>query len=103
MSVLIPKGSVIVSFIYKKSNNLEGYYEMDKLTIKEVEKNPGYIAHELYTNNDKNIFISYWKNLSSIEKWKNNKLHIEAKKMGKIWYETHKVQISKLKNDYYFD
>ena len=38
MSTKISKGSIIASFIYEKSTNLEGYEEMDLLTIYEVKK-----------------------------------------------------------------
>jgi len=38
MPIVIPKGSIIASFIYEKSTNLEGYKEMDDMTIKEVSK-----------------------------------------------------------------
>ena len=41
--------------------------------------------------------------LKDMKKWKNNNLHIKAKKMGPVWYKTYKVQISELKNDYDLD
>lgn len=100
MSKIIPRGSIIASFIYQKSNTLEGYEEMDTLTINEVKNNEGYLGHELIKTNERNIFISYWKDLESIELWKNNKLHIKAKAMGHVWYDSYKIQISKLINNY---
>ena len=100
MKPIITKGSIIVSFKYKKSSNLKGYEEMNLLTIEEVNKNEGHLGNELFSNDEKYIFISYWKDLDSIEKWKNNKLHISAKKMAVTWYKTYKMQISKLENDY---
>ena len=100
MSTKISKGSIIASFIYEKSTNLNGYEEMDLLTINEVKKNDGYLGHELFNSNEKNIFISYWKNMKSIERWKNNSLHIKAKSMGTVWYKSYKIQISHLQNDY---
>lgn len=100
MRTTIPKGSIIASFIYEKSSNLKGYEEMNLLTIEEVNKNEGHLGNELFSNDEKYIFISYWKDLESIEKWKNNKLHISAKKMAGTWYTKYKMQISKLQNDY---
>ena len=100
MSTLIPKGSIIASFIYEKSTNLKGYEKMNQLTINEVSKNEGSLGNELFSNNEKYIFISYWKDLDSIQKWKNNELHISAKKMGKTWYKLYKLQISELQNNY---
>ena len=52
---------------------------------------------------EKYIFISYWKDFDSIQKWKNNELHIEAKKMGNTWYKSYKLQISELQNNYNLD
>ena len=69
MKTIIPKGSIIASFIYKKSSNLKGYEEMNLLTIEEVNKNEGHLGNELFSNDEKYIFISYWKDLDSIEKW----------------------------------
>ena len=103
MSTIIPIGSIIASFVYEKSNNLKGYKEMDDMTIKEVIKNEGYLGHEVFSKNEKYIFISYWKDIKSIQKWKNNKLHIEAKKMGNTWYKSYKIQISELQNNYNLD
>ncbi len=101
MAKLIPKGSTIVSFIYKFSNDLDGYEVMDKLTIKEVKKNKGYLGHEVFKDLDRNIFLSYWKDGNSIKDWKNNNIHKLAKKEGTKWYEYFNLQISELKNDYY--
>ena len=103
MSTIIPKGSIIASFVYEKSNNVKGYKEMDDMTIKEVIKNEGYLGHEVFSKNEKYILISYWKDIKSIQKWKNNKLHIEAKKMGNTWYKSYKIQISELQNNYNLD
>ena len=36
--ILIPSGSTLATFVYEKSSNLDGYEEMDKLTINEVKK-----------------------------------------------------------------
>jgi len=103
MSIIIPRGSIIASFIYEKSSNLEGYEEMDRLTLKEVSNNNGYLGHEVFTRDKKNIFISYWKDFESLEIWKKNSLHIKAKKMGETWYKSYKIQISKLHNNYILD
>ena len=103
MSIIIPKGSIIASFIYEKSNNLKGYEKMNELTISEVNRNEGHLGNELFSNDEKYIFISYWKDFDSIQKWKNNELHIEAKKMGNKWYKSYKLQISELQNNYNLD
>jgi heme-degrading monooxygenase HmoA len=93
-----------VIFSYILSDNLEGYSEMDLLTIDEVTKIDGYLGYEKFGNGKQNTFISYWKNLDSIEEWKKNLLHIEAKKNGPKWYQNFRVQIVQvLKDSNYFE
>ncbi|MDG2342096.1 MAG: antibiotic biosynthesis monooxygenase [Cytophagales bacterium] len=100
MSSIIPNGSIIASFVYEKSSNLDGYEEMDKKTIEEVQKIDGYLGHEVFGDGKKNIFLSYWKDEDSINIWKNNALHKVAKSKGKKWYKNYKVLFSVLQNDY---
>lgn len=47
------------------------------------------------------ITVSYWKDLDSIKKWKENSEHLAAQKAGKnIWYKNYKVRICKVERDY---
>ncbi|MGV6852753.1 MAG: antibiotic biosynthesis monooxygenase family protein [bacterium] len=40
------------------------------------------------------IALSYWPDLESIQQWRLNPLHVQAKKLGKEkWYSDHKVEI----------
>ena len=98
--MVIPKGAIIASFVYEKSSNLDGYEEMDKLTLEHVKKNDGYLGHEVYGDGKKNIFLSYWRDEKSIKDWKNNSIHKEAKSKGRKWYKTYKMLFSVLQNDY---
>ena len=98
--MVIPKGAIIASFVYEKSSNLDGYEEMDKLTLEHVKKNDGYLGYEVYGDGKKNIFLSYWRDKKSIEDWKNNSIHKEAKNKGKKWYKSYKMLFSVLQNDY---
>ena len=58
--ILIPSGSTLATFVYEKSSNLDGYEEMDKLTINEVKKIDGFLGSELFGDGKKNIFISVY-------------------------------------------
>ena len=73
MSTIIPKGSIIASFVYEKSNNLKGYKEMDDMTIKEVIKNEGYLGHEVFSKNEKYIFIGF---IISLREFKQESFYI---------------------------
>ena len=66
MNSIIPKGSIIASFVYEKSSNLDGYEDMDKKTLEEVKKIDGYLGHEVFGDGHRNIFLSYWRDEDSI-------------------------------------
>ena len=70
---------------------------------KQVEKQPGFLGFES-ARNEIGITISYWKDLESIRKWKENTVHSVAQEKGKkSWYENYKVRIAKVERDYGFD
>tara|TARA_B100001250_G_C19293785_1_gene568714 strand:+ start:56 stop:367 length:312 start_codon:yes stop_codon:yes gene_type:complete len=100
MNSIIPKGSIIATFVYEKSSNLDGYEDMDKKTLEEVKKIDGYLGHEVFGDGHRNIFLSYWRDEDSINVWKNNALHKVAKSEGKNWYKMYKMLFSILQNDY---
>lgn len=80
----------------------EGYLEMDNVIYAEVEKAEGYLGHEGTRQEDGfGIHVSYWKDLESIKKWKENTLHQNAKKIGKEkWYKSFKTRICKVEREY---
>lgn len=82
----IPEQFYAVIFTNIKAENKIGYAEADKATMDEVMKMDGFIGyHSSYSNNE-GIFISYWKDMESIENWKNNQLHRSAKHKASEWY-----------------
>jgi heme-degrading monooxygenase HmoA len=86
-----------VLFISTRSKNLEGYADMDEKTIEKVKELDGFLGYESIKNGDDGIFISYWANMESIEKWKNDSLHMEAKSLGYAkWYDRLVTQICKV-------
>jgi heme-degrading monooxygenase HmoA len=45
----------------------------------------------------KGITVSYWRDLESIKKWKENARHREAQAKGrKLWYSSFNIHISKV-------
>jgi len=85
-----------VIFISERSENLEGYHEMDILTIQLAEEIPGYLGYESVKDGNKGIFISYWESMDSINQWKNNLIHQQAKSKAKQWYKSYISQICKV-------
>ncbi len=87
-----------VIFSYQRSNDLEGYLEMDDATLEEVKAIDGYLGHEVTGDGSEHaIFISYWKDRESIDHWRKNGLHKKAKAKGKTqWYKWYHSIICKV-------
>lgn len=53
--------------------------------------------------NELGITVSYWKDLESIKKWKENTEHAEMQSKGRSdWYKNYKTRIAKVERDYEF-
>ena len=63
----------------------------------------GYLGIESARSNI-GITVSYWKDLASITKWKNNIEHTEARIIGRNkWYQQYQLRICKVERDYGFE
>lgn len=92
-----------VIFSSQKSEDLEGFEEMDKLMLELALEQPGLLGYESSGNDQENIFISYWDSMESINTWRNNSEHIIAKKLGKKnWYKRYLSQICKVESSFEF-
>ena len=61
-----------------------------------VKHQPGFLGMDT-ARNKIGITISYWDSLASIELWKNNKIHQEAKNLGRTkWYDSFSIKICKV-------
>lgn len=93
-----PYYAVIFSSIRTKINN--GYEETATRMVELAKKQDGFIGIES-ARNDLGITISYWKDLDSIQKWKQNSEHLMAQNRGRTeWYKYYKTRISKVEIDY---
>lgn len=88
-----------VIFISERTDNLQGYSEMDELTIELAQQINGYLGYESIKNANKGIFISYWESMEAINTWRNNHVHQLAKEKGiKEWYNFYLSQICKVEH-----
>lgn len=74
------------------NENQDGSYGKMADYMDELVKNQeGFIGLESYRNdNGIGRTISYWESMAAIEKWRNNKQHIQAKNLGKQeWYKSY--------------
>ncbi|HXH17607.1 MAG TPA: antibiotic biosynthesis monooxygenase, partial [Chitinophagales bacterium] len=71
-----------VIFSSLKTDNNDGYDEWNNRLFELVKNMDGYLGHESYRREDKQgVTISYWRDLESLRKWKNETLHKKAQEM----------------------
>lgn len=96
-----PYYAVIFTSIRTEANN--GYSDMADLMMELVGNQEGFLGVES-AQNELGITVSYWKDIDSIKKWKQNSEHLIAQGKGrKEWYKHYKTRISKVERDYEFD
>ena len=79
-------------------------YEKTAERMEELAKlQEGYLGIESARSNI-GITVSYWKDLASITKWKNNIEQTEARIIGRNkWYQQYQLRICKVERDYGFE
>lgn len=96
----LPYYAVIFTSIRTEDDN--GYEKMAEKMLNLVSEQDGFLGVES-AREDIGITVSYWRDLESIKKWKENISHIEAQKKGKeIWYKNYKIRIAKVEKEYSF-
>ncbi len=81
----------------------EGYAEMSEKMLELARQQEGFLGVES-ARNEIGITVSYWRDLESIRKWRENMEHSVARDKGrKEWYQSFKVRISKVERDYGFE
>lgn len=78
----------------------QGYSKMSEAMINTVQRQSGFLGFES-ARTDIGITVSYWRDLNSIEKWKNHQEHQLAREKGRsTWYSAFKIRICKVERDY---
>jgi len=91
-----------VIFISRKGEELKGYEEMDTRMMELAQQQPGYLGYSSVSKPDGGIFISYWQDKESIQKWREDSRHGEAKSKAKDWYAYYHSMISKVESSHIF-
>lgn len=89
-----------VIFSSEKSNELDGYTEMDELTMKLAQEQKGFLGYESCNNGKTGIFISYWQTMEHIAAWRSNMTHLKAKSNASQWYKRYLSQICKVESSH---
>ena len=78
------------------------YFRINDLLRKQAEKMEGFLGEDS-SRNEYGISISYWRDLDSIEVWRQNSEHRWAKEKGKKdFYKAYNIRIARVENEYYF-
>lgn len=92
-----------VIFTSLNTDNVEDYSEMAERMVELAGEQEGFLGIES-ARNEVGITVSYWKDLASIKRWKENAEHSFAQKQGrKKWYQSYKTRIAKVERDYGFE
>jgi len=96
-----PYFAVIFSSIRTEGNN--GYAEISERMVQLAEQQEGFLGMET-ARNELGITVSYWTDLESIKKWRENSEHTMAREMGRsTWYKSFKTRITRVERDYGFE
>ena len=96
-----PYYAVIFTSVRTEIDN--GYAETGDQMVELAKTQEGFLGIES-ARNELGITVSYWTDLESIKKWKQNSEHLIAQNQGrKEWYKQYKTRIAKVERDYGFD
>jgi heme-degrading monooxygenase HmoA len=96
-----PYYAVIFTSIRTEGDN--GYAEMSGIMIELARQQEGFLGVES-ARNDIGLTVSYWRDLESIRKWRENFEHSVARQKGRTeWYQTFRVRIAKVERVYGFE
>jgi heme-degrading monooxygenase HmoA len=92
---------VIFSSVRTEGDN--GYAEMADKMVELASQQDGFLGVES-ARNEVGITVSYWRDLDSIRKWKENVDHSVAREKGRAeWYKSFKTRIAQVERDYGFE
>jgi len=91
-----------VIFTSLRTEGDDGYNDMAQQMDELAKQQPGYLGIES-ARNETGITVSYWKDLQSIQQWKQQADHLLAQQKGiSDWYSDYKVRIALVERDYDF-
>ena len=91
-----------VIFTSIRTEDGDGYEHMAGKMVELAQLQEGFLGVES-ARNEIGITVSYWTDLESIKKWKENYEHRIARDIGRNnWYKSFKVRIAKVESDYGF-
>lgn len=96
-----PYYAVIFTSVRTEGDN--GYAEIADRMAELASLQDGFLGIES-ARNEIGITVSYWRDLQSITRWKENSEHLFARDKGReVWYQAFNVRIAKVDSDYGFE
>lgn len=96
-------GFYAVIFSSEKSEDRDGYAEMDELTMLLASEQPGYLGYESVSDGQRSIFISYWESKEAIDGWSAHATHKLAKSNAARWYLRYLSQVCRVESSRLFE
>ena len=91
-----------VIFTSERTEIDEGYLAMAERMETLAKEQNGFLSVES-ARSEIGITVSYWKDLESIKKWKQNMDHLVAQEKGRsTWYESYTTRICLVEREYSF-
>ncbi len=92
-----------VIFTSKRKEGDFGYEQMSKKMVESVLKQDGFLGFES-ARDEVGITVSYWRDMESIKRWKDEMEHQKAQELGKsIWYKRYRIRVAKVEKEYGFE
>ena len=92
-----------VIFTSSLEEKKDGYAEMSEKMVELASQQEGFLGIDS-ARSEIGITVSYWKDLASIQQWKQNTEHLVAQKLGrKQWYKKFSVRIALVEREYDFE
>jgi heme-degrading monooxygenase HmoA len=96
-----PYYAVIFTSILEE--NKDGYAEMSEKMAQLASQQEGFLGMDS-ARSEIGITVSYWKDLASIQQWRQNSEHLIAQKLGRNqWYRKFSVKIALVEREYDFE
>lgn len=95
----------VAIFTSKKSEDLEGYEEMDNEAFRLVQEAPGFLGAESFWNDEeRHVTIVKFRTEEDMITWRDHPFHKKAQALGiSKWYLHYNVKVCKVEREYEFN
>lgn len=91
-----------VVFSSLQTDDIVGYSGMAERMEELAKLQPGYLGFES-ARDGIGIAVSYWRDIESIKRWKENAEHMAAQEIGRErWYAQYRIRICRVESEYSF-